>query len=135
MDKKVKFEGESPRRGRFREKILESGTKIILGKDAKSNDILMDKFKGKNNTILHTLAPGSPFCIINNLNPSEEDVYTAGIFCAKHSQSWRDNKGDVLISVFIGKDVSKSKDMKIGTWNVKKSEQIIIKKEDIEKQK
>ena len=121
MDKKIKF----------REITLESGTKITLGKDKESNDALMGKFKGKKNTILHTLAPGSPFCVINNLNPSKKDVYTAGIFCAKYSQSWRESKKNVLISVFTGKEISKSKNMKTGTWNVKKSEQIIIKKEDI----
>lgn len=119
----------------FRKITLESGTKLILGKDAESNDKLMGKFKGKGNTIIHTLAPGSPFCVINNLNPSKEDIYEGGVICARYSQSWRDNKGDIIINFFTGKDISKDKNMKTGTWKVKKSKSMKIKKEDIEKQK
>ncbi|MCX6749560.1 MAG: NFACT RNA binding domain-containing protein [Candidatus Pacearchaeota archaeon] len=116
---------------KFREKILESGTKIILGKDEESNDELMKKFKGKTNLILHTAKPGSPFCVIDNFNPSKEDVYMSGALVAKYSQDWRDNKTDVAVNVFTGKDISKSKLLKPGTWNVKKSKTIIVKKEDI----
>ena len=39
---------------KFREIELESGEKITLGKDEKNNDELMKKFKGKENTIIHT---------------------------------------------------------------------------------
>ncbi|MFH1311135.1 MAG: NFACT RNA binding domain-containing protein [Nanoarchaeota archaeon] len=124
MDKKKKF----------REITFESGTKIILGKDAESNDELMKKFKGKKNKIIHTLAPGSPFCVIDNPNPRPEEIITSGAIVARYSQDWRNNKKDVLVSIFTGKDISKDKDMKIGTWKVKKQKSIKIKKEDIEKQ-
>ena len=115
---------------KFREINLHSGTRILLGRDEKSNDELVRKFKGKKNTILHTVAPGSPFCVIEKqiLN---EDVYSAGVFCAKYSQNWRDYKKDIKVSVFTGKDVSKPKRLKLGTWKVKKSKTITIKKGDI----
>lgn len=119
---------------KFREKTLASGTKFILGKDEESNDELMNKFKGKSNTILHTLAPGSPFCVIENL-VFKGDVHAAGVLCARYSQDWRDNKGDVIVNVFTGKDISKGKGMKIGTWKVRKSKSITIKKKEIEKLK
>ncbi len=119
---------------KFREIILESGTKIILGKDAESNDELMKKFKGKPNIIIHTRAPGSSFCVINSLNPSKEDIYTSGAIVAKYSQDWRDNKRDILVHVFRGIDISKNKNMKIGMWNVKKFKCLRIKKEEIENQ-
>jgi predicted ribosome quality control (RQC) complex YloA/Tae2 family protein len=117
---------------KFREFFLSSGTKIILGKDAKSNDVLMNLYKNKNNIILHTVSPGSPFCIIENNEPTQREIYEAGIFVARYSQDWRDNKKDVLVNVFTGKDISKTKELKPGTWNVKKSKTIKIKKEDIE---
>ena len=119
----------------FREKILPLGTKILLGKNAKSNDKLMKKFKGKPNTILHTSSPGSPFCVIENLNPSKAEIRLSGTYCARYSQDWRDNKKDIKVDVFTGKDIRKSFWAKKGTWNVGKSKTIKIKKSDISKVK
>lgn len=115
---------------KFRQIILASGTKLLLGKNAESNDELMEKFKGKSNLILHTVSPGSPFCVIEKM-VFDGDVYAAGTLVARYSQNWRDNKKDVEVSVFTGKDVKKDKSMATGTWKVKKSKEIKIKKEDI----
>jgi predicted ribosome quality control (RQC) complex YloA/Tae2 family protein len=116
---------------KFREFVTKSGAKIIWGKDAESNEELMEKFKGKPNTIIHTVAPGSPFCVIEAKNPSQEDVSLSASICSRYSQDWRDNKSDVKVNVFTGKEISKGKGMKTGTWNVKKFKTIIVKKEDI----
>lgn len=118
---------------KFREITLESGAKFLLGKNAESNDELMKKFKGKDNVILHTIKPGSPFCVIEKLNPQKKEIYEAGVIVSKYSQDWRDNKSDVAVSVFTGKDIKKEKGVKIGTWTVKgkKSNTIKIKKEKI----
>jgi|TARA_Y100000310_G_C20504716_1_gene725826 predicted ribosome quality control (RQC) complex YloA/Tae2 family protein len=116
---------------KFREFKLKSGTKIILGKDEKSNDELMKEFKGKENVILHTSSPGSPFGVIENLKPSKKEIYLSSSVVASYSQDWRDNKKDVMIDVFTGKDISKRFWMKKGTWKVKKSKKIKIKKQDI----
>ncbi len=115
---------------KFRQIILVSGAQFLLGKDENSNDELMKKFKGKKNTIMHTAAPGSPFCVIEKKIFSG-DVYAAAVACARYSQDWRDNKSDVLVSVFTGKDISKPRGFKPGTWEVKKSKIITVKKKDI----
>lgn len=115
----------------FREKTLSSGTKILLGKDENSNDSLMRKFRGKDNVILHTQAPGSPFCVIITLNPSKKEIYEAGAICAGYSQDWRDHKADVTLDVFTGKDAKKGLFMKPGTWKIKNSNKITINKKDI----
>ena len=117
---------------KFREFTLKSGTEIELGKDAESNDELMKKLKGKENTILHTVAPGSPFCVIKEINPSAKDILESGIICARYSQDWRDNKKDVKMSIFIGKDIKKERGMDTGTWAVRKARTKTIKKKDIE---
>jgi predicted ribosome quality control (RQC) complex YloA/Tae2 family protein len=119
----------------FREITLTSGAIVSSGKDAKSNDELMEKFKGKPNVIMHTVSPGSPFCVINNLKPSRKDISASGAICATYSQDWRDNKGDVKVNVFTGKDISKRKSMKVGTWKVNKCKVIKIKKRKIKKWK
>lgn len=117
-----------------REFILKSGTKIFLGKNAESNDKLMKEFQRKKNVIIHTVAPGSPFCVINNLNPSSKEIKEAGIICASKSQDWRDNKKDVAIHVFTGKQIKKPFFAKAGTWKIKgKAKVINIKKKEIEK--
>ena len=118
---------------KFREKIFESGTRILLGRNAENNDELMKKFKGERNIMIHTVAPGSPFCIIDNLNPSKKDVNLGGVYCARYSQDWRDNKSNVKVSIFTGKDINKERSMKVGMWKVKKSKTKTIKKEDIKK--
>lgn len=115
----------------FRKMMLKTGTGIILGKDEDSNDYLMNDFKSKSNIILHTAAPGSPFGVIEKLKPTKKEIYEAGIFVARYSQDWRDNRQDVKMNVFTGKDISKEKGMKPGLWNVRKSKTTTIKKEDI----
>lgn len=119
---------------KFREFETSSGRKVYLGKTAENNDELIEKYKGKANIIMHTSAPGSPFCVIEDLKPTKEDIKDAAIACASKSQDWRDNKRDVKINIFSGKDVHKEKAMKAGTWGVKKKSKVItIKKKEIER--
>lgn len=118
---------------KFRNFTTISGAKIILGKNAESNDELMKKFKGKENIIIHTVASGSPFCVIEG-KPNKEDLKEAAIFCALKSQDWRDNHKDVKMHVFTGKDIKKPFFAKVGTWKIKgKAKVINVKKKDIEK--
>ena len=116
--------------------ILKTGTRILLGKNADSNDELVRKFKGKGNVILHTAKPGSPFCVIEKLKPTKEEIKEAGIYCARYSQDWRDNKKNVEVHVFDGKSVKKPLLAKKGSWKLTKEPKIItIKKKEIEKLK
>ncbi len=116
-----------------REYILNSGTKIFLGKNSENNDSLVKIYQGKKNVILHTAKPGSPFCVIDRINPDKKDVKISAIICASKSQDWRDNKGDVNIHAFTGKDVYKEKTMKSGTWGLKSKPKLIkVKKKEIE---
>jgi len=115
-----------------REFTLSTGNKIFLGRDEKNNDELVKSFKGKENTILHTVARGSPFCVIENLNHSKKEIYEAGVFCASKSQDWRDNKRDIKMHIFTGQDVKKTIFMKPGSWKIRNNPQeILIKKKDI----
>lgn len=118
----------------IREFVLPAGTKIFLGKDAESNDELVKKFKGKENVILHTVKPGSPFCVIEKLVPTKKEIENATIICASFSQDWRDNKSDVKMHQFTGKEVKKSFWMKTGSWKLKSKPKVLnVKKKDIER--
>ena len=116
---------------KFREFETSSGKKVLAGKDAKSNEELVKQAE-KNEIVLHTESPGSPFVNIKG-KANKKDIKEAAIFCAKYSQDWRDNKQDIKVHVFSGKDVYKRKGMKTGTFGVKKQKKIKVKKEDIEK--
>ena len=118
---------------KFREFNLSTGTKILLGKDAESNDELMRLYKGKENVILHTVEPGSPFCVIEKENPSEKEIKESAIICASKSQDWRDNKSEVEIHQFNGNAVRKPLFAKAGTWKVSgKLKVISVNKKEIE---
>ena len=118
---------------KFREIFLGKEKRLLLGKDKHSNDELMRKFKGKTNIILHTESPGSPFGVIDFSRPTKKEISLSGAAVAGYSQDWRDNKGNVKVNVFTGKEISKKKGMKTGTWHVGKSKTIEVKKADIKK--
>lgn len=119
----------------FRKLKLSSGILVLAGKNAESNEELVNQ-AGKNEYILHTSLPGSPFVNIKEdaKKVSKQDLKKAAIFCARYSQAWKKAKvkKDVLIDIFLGKDIYKTPKMKLGTFGVKKAKRIIVKKEDIE---
>ena len=114
----------------FRKHTLTSGLDIYAGKNAENNDELIRTAR-KTDILLHTETPGSPFVNIGS-DATNEEIGEATIFCAKHSQEWRDNKRDVAVNVFKRNNMKKGIFMKKGTWNVKKYfDTIKVKKIDI----
>lgn len=118
-----------------REFILSTGTRIFLGKNSDNNDELVKAYQGKSNIIFHTAKPGSPFCVIEKTKPkpTKEEIKISAIICASKSQDWRNNKGDIIVHLFTGKDVYKEKKMKSGTWGLKSKPKLVkVKKKEIE---
>jgi predicted ribosome quality control (RQC) complex YloA/Tae2 family protein len=118
---------------RFREFVTSSGELVFGGKDEDQNDSLV-KTAPRKNVMLHTKAPGSPFCSVGDKDEvSTKDIEEAAVFCARYSQDWRDNRKDVVVQQFIRSDMTKDQKMKAGTWGVGKViKKIKVKKEDIE---
>src|SRR3989344_7693329 len=120
---------------KFRSFKTSSGKLVLSGKNAKSNEELISQIEQEEG-VLHTAKPGSPFVNIKlskNETASQEDIKESAIFCASKSQDWRDNKSDVKVNWFKGKDILKKKGMKIGTFEVKNKKDILIKKKEIER--
>ena len=119
----------------FRKLVLASGISVVAGKNAEMNEQVIKQTE-KNEYVLHTKAPGSPFCNIkeDSKEVSKDDLYETAIFCAKFSQAWKKSrvKKDIEVHVFLGSDIFKQKDMRTGTFGVKKFKNIIVKKQDIE---
>ena len=116
---------------RLREFETSSGKKVLAGKDAGSNEELIGQVEAKED-VFHTAKPGSPFVNIKGRG-NVKDRKEAAIFCAAKSQDWRDNKRDVVVHWFKGKDVYKEKGMKTGTFGVKKKKNVLVKKNEIER--
>jgi predicted ribosome quality control (RQC) complex YloA/Tae2 family protein len=117
-----------------KEYIVDGGARIFLGKNSKNNDELVLEFKDKPNVILHTEKPGSPFCVIEKIKPTNYEIKQAALMCASKSQDWRDNKSNIKMHQFTGKDVKKGVLTKEGTWKLKKKPKTItLKKLEIEK--
>ena len=114
---------------KFREHTTRKGTLLLAGKNAKNNEELIEQVQPEE-VVLHTEASGSPFVNIKG-KPRFGDVKEAAVFCASHSQDWRDNKNDILVHKFLGKDIYKDKRMKTGTFGIKKFKVIKVKKKDI----
>ncbi|MFC1710724.1 NFACT RNA binding domain-containing protein [Nanoarchaeota archaeon] len=113
----------------FREFVTKRETLILAGKSAENNEQLIAQVK-PSEEVFHTIAAGSPFVNIKG-KPKKGDIKEAAIICAAHSQDWRDNKKNVKVHRFKGKDIYKIKLMKLGTFGVKKKKVIIVKKADI----
>jgi len=116
---------------KFREMTTSSGKLVLAGKDSKNNEELIRQVE-KDEVVLHTAAPGSPFVNIKKRS-NAKDRKEAAIFCARYSQDWRDNKSDVIVHQFKGKNIYKNKLMKIGTFGIRKKKIIKVKRSDIEK--
>jgi len=121
MEKKIKF----------REFETSSGKKVLAGKSATNNEEIVEQIE-KNEDVFHTSKPGSPFVNIKGKS-NAQDRKEAAIFCARYSQDWRDNKKDVEVHWFRGKDIHKRKGMKTGTFGVNNFKIIKIKKSEIER--
>lgn len=116
--------------GKFRKFETSTGKTVLGGKNAENNEELVSQVR-KDEVVLHTKSPGSPFVNIKG-KAEKADIKEAAIFCARYSQDWRDNHRDVEVHVFSGKDIHKEKGMKLGTFGVRKFKSIVVKKKDIE---
>lgn len=114
----------------FRKFCTTSGKDIICGKSAEQNEFLVAQ-SGKGEVVIHTKAPGSPFCNIKG-KATQNDIKETAVICAVFSKAWKQNKSDVEIHVFRGRDVFKSAGMKTGTFGVKKVKSLMVKKENIQ---
>ncbi len=117
----------------FRKFTTENGVLILAGRNDESNEALISQVE-KDEEVFHTKEAGSPFVNIKG-KAKTRDVKIAATICAKYSRDWKKNKKDVEVHHFKGKDLCKEKEMKLGTFGVKKYKVIKVKKEEIEKWK
>jgi len=104
----------------FRYFFTSSGLLVLCGKNAEQNEELIKKYTDKDDYVLHTKSPGSPFCVIKG-KPKAKDLKEAANFCACFSKEWKIGKNKKIeVDVFVGKDIYKEREMPKGTFGVKK---------------
>lgn len=102
---------------KFRWFFTSSGKLVMGGKSAEQNEELMSKIGGsKGFIVMHTAAPGSPFCIIKN--PNKEDLQEVAVFTACFGQDWKRGKKESEVHVFNSEQIKKAKGMKQGTFGI-----------------
>ena len=76
---------------KFRFTFTTSGFLCVLGKDAGTNEVLIKKHMEENDLVLHTEAPGSPFCLIKEGKDkiSKEEIEEAAQVVCSFSSQWK----------------------------------------------
>ncbi len=96
-----------------------SGILVIGGKSDSQNEEVVRLAK-TSDIILHTKAPGSPFCVLqDSVEEGAKDIEEAAIFCACFSQSWKKAKGTIEVHSFTKNQVYKEKKSATGTFGIK----------------
>lgn len=98
---------------KYRWFFTSSGKLVLGGKSAVQNEEIVNNAKG---VLLHTAAPGSPFCVIEK--PTKKELEEAAIFTACFGQEWKRGKKKARVHVFESNQLIKDKKMKTGTFGV-----------------
>jgi predicted ribosome quality control (RQC) complex YloA/Tae2 family protein len=115
----------------FRKFTTSDSHLVLAGKSAEQNELIIKQAELEE-SVLHTAAPGSPFCNIKG-EASRQDIKETAVFCARYSRDWKENQNNVEVHVFKRADIVKEKGMKVGTFGVRKHKSLIVKKEEIKK--
>lgn len=105
-----------------------SGKLIVGGKSDEQNELVIRYFLKPSYTVMHTTKPGSGFMIIQDSDPSKEDLEECAVFCGCFSKQWKNLKSvsnKIDVDIFEGKDIYKEKRMKIGTFGVKSKKKTV----------
>jgi predicted ribosome quality control (RQC) complex YloA/Tae2 family protein len=131
MFKRLRELSESRNYLKYRWFFTSEGKLVVGGKNDEQNEMVLKFFRKPNYTVMHTSKPGSGFMIIQDDDPSKKDLEECAIFCACFSKEWKNvkTKGKVDVDVFKGGDVFKTKDMKTGTFGVKRKKKVKAKPE------
>ena len=105
----------------FRTFITSGNLRVLAGKNSEQNEQVVKQAR-KGELLLHTNAPGSPFCVIK-AQASRVDsasLKEAAEFCAAFSKAFKQGSKSIEVHSFLKEDVYKTKAMPQGTFGVRK---------------
>lgn len=106
---------------KYRWFFTSAGKLVIGGKNAGQNEDVVKNHLSRNDLVMHTKEPGSPFVVIKQENDKEitvEDIREAAIFTASFSKAWKKSKKQTEIHIFKPGQIVKEKGSKTGTFTV-----------------
>lgn len=105
---------------KYRWFFTSAGNLVIGGKSAEQNEEVVKNQVNREDLIMHTAQPGSPFTVIKTQNKetTAEDIHEAAIFTASFSKSWKQGKKQAEIHIFKPEQIVKEKGSKTGTFTV-----------------
>ena len=77
---------------KYRWFFTSEGKLVVGGKSDEQNEEVIKNFLRPDYLIMHTSLPGSPFMIIQDDNPSKNDLKETAIFCASFSKQWKNGE-------------------------------------------
>lgn len=94
----------------FRYTFTENGFLIVGGKDASTNEMLLNKYMEPEDIVFHAEYAGSPFVLIktNGREPTPEAILEASVITACYSRAWNDGLANLDVFYVKPTQVSKS---------------------------
>ncbi len=94
---------------KFRYTRTSLGLLVVIGRDATSNEILLKKHLEDDDLVIHSMYPGSPFCLIKGglSKAKDSDIIEAGQFTLSFSKAWKHGFGVADFFVVNPDQVSK----------------------------
>lgn len=116
--RKVEVEAEAPRPLRRRKRAWyekfhwcysSEGFLMIGGRDATTNELLINRHMEQNDLVFHTDSPGAPFILIKagGRTPSEDTIFEAAQMAASYSRAWREGLRSIDVYWVRPEQVSK----------------------------
>lgn len=82
----------------FREFTTSGGFRVLMGKDARTNEQLLKKNLEKNDVVVHAEVKGSPAAVVKNgVSASAADLEEAAQMTACYSRAWRENFSNISV--------------------------------------
>lgn len=135
-DKVSIFEPERKWYHGFRWFFTSNGFLTVAGRDAQTNEVLLRKYMGKDDIVLHAEIPGGAVVLIKDARnkAKETDIMEAAIYAASYSKAWSIGLSGVDVFMTFPENISLSPPsgmyLKKGAFIVKKKE--IIKNVPLE---
>ncbi|MEM2238716.1 MAG: ribosome rescue protein RqcH [Candidatus Bathyarchaeia archaeon] len=94
----------------FRYTFTGDGFLIVGGKDASTNELLLDKYVEPKDVIFHAEYAGSPFVVLktSGKEPTPEAIWEASVITACYSRAWNDGLANLDVFYVRPTQVSKS---------------------------
>lgn len=95
-----------------------SGILCFGGRSAQQNEEILKNLVKKEDLILHTDLPGSPFFIIRGKKIDKQTIQEAAQATVSYSRYWRNSYSQGIADVFRPDQIKKTKDLPIGSFLV-----------------